>query len=74
MLRVKAKLFFTPETSISTIKQSCRQQVFPEEKIDVLILECTRGDHAKPEGWTRAGEEQRLAEALVAAFERTRAC
>jgi Cft2 family RNA processing exonuclease len=44
--------------------------VFPEDKIDVLIIECTRGDHAKPEGWTRAGEEQRLAEALSAAFER----
>ena len=44
--------------------------VFPEEKVDVLIMECTRGDHAKPEGWTRAGEERRLAEALAAAFER----
>ena len=33
-------------------------------------MECTRGDHAKPDGWTRAGEEQRLAEALAAAFER----
>jgi Cft2 family RNA processing exonuclease len=44
--------------------------VFPEEKIDLLILECTRGDHAKPEGWTRAGEERRLAEALGTAFER----
>jgi hypothetical protein len=33
--------------------------VFPEEKIDVLIMECTRGDHAKPPGWTRAGEERR---------------
>ena len=44
--------------------------VFPEDGIDVLILECTRGDHAKPEGWTRANEEQRLAEALRAAFER----
>ena len=44
--------------------------VFPEEKIDLLIIECTRGDHAKPEDWTRTGEEQRLAEALVTAFER----
>jgi Cft2 family RNA processing exonuclease len=44
--------------------------VFLEEKIDVLIMECTRGDHPKPEGWTRADEERRLAEALVAAFER----
>ena len=44
--------------------------VFPEENIDVLIMECTRGDHAKPVGWTRAGEERRLAEALGHAFER----
>jgi Cft2 family RNA processing exonuclease len=43
--------------------------LFPEEKIDVLIMECTRGDHARPQGWTRAGEEQRLAEALAAAFD-----
>jgi Cft2 family RNA processing exonuclease len=44
--------------------------ICPEDKIDVLIMECTRGDHAKPEGWTRAGEERRLAEALGRAFER----
>jgi Cft2 family RNA processing exonuclease len=44
---------------------------FPEEKIDVLIMECTRGDHAKSEGWTRASEERLLAEALGAAFERS---
>jgi len=44
--------------------------IFPEEKIDVLIMECTRGDRAKPAGWTRAGEERRLAEALEGAFER----
>ena len=44
--------------------------VFPERKIDVLIIECTRGDHAKPQGWTRTGEERRLADALGAAFER----
>ena len=44
--------------------------VFPEEKIDVLIIECTRGDHAKPEGWSRAGEERRFATALGSAFER----
>src|SRR5262245_43712684 len=44
--------------------------IFPQEKIDVLIMECTRGDHAKPASWTRAGEERRLAEALEDAFER----
>jgi Cft2 family RNA processing exonuclease len=44
--------------------------VFPEERIDMLIIECTRGDHSKPDGWTRASEEQRLAATLGAAFER----
>jgi Cft2 family RNA processing exonuclease len=44
--------------------------VFPEENVDVLIMECTRGDHAAPAGWTRAGEERRLAEAIATAFER----
>jgi Cft2 family RNA processing exonuclease len=44
--------------------------IFPEKKIDVLIMECTRGDHAKPDGWSRAGEEGRFAAALGSAFER----
>jgi len=44
--------------------------IFPQEKIDVLIMECTRGDHAKPAGWTRVGEERRLAEAIGSAFDR----
>src|SRR5205823_13454877 len=44
--------------------------VFTVETVDVLIMECTRGDHAKAGGWTRAGEERRFAEALESAFER----
>src|SRR6266700_3247808 len=44
--------------------------IFPEEKIDALIMECTRGDHAKPANWTRAGEERRLAEAIDKVFAR----
>jgi len=44
--------------------------IFPEEEVDALIMECTRGDHAKPAGWTRPGEEQRFAQALVNAFDR----
>lgn len=43
---------------------------FPEDKVDVLIMECTRGDHAKQEDWTRGSEERRLAETLVAALDR----
>src|ERR671918_1448332 len=70
MIRAEGQtVFYTGDVNFDdqTIMQAA---VFPEEKPDVLIMECTRGDHAKPEGWTRAGEEQRLAEALVAAFER----
>jgi Cft2 family RNA processing exonuclease len=44
--------------------------VFPEAKIDILVMECTRGDHAQPQNWTRAGEERRLAEAIEQAFVR----
>jgi Cft2 family RNA processing exonuclease len=62
-------VFYTGDVNFDdqTIMQPA---VFPEEKIDALIMECTRGDHARPEGWTRAGEERRLAKALAAAFER----
>jgi len=70
MLRGEGQtVFYTGDVNFhdQTIMQAA---VFPEEQIDVLIMECTRGDHAIPEGWTRANEERRLAEALVAAFER----
>src|SRR4030095_3453231 len=62
-------VFYTGDVNFDdqTIMQSA---VFPEERIDVLIMECTRGDHAKPPGWTRPGEERRMADALGRAFER----
>ena len=70
MVRAQGQtVFYTGDVNFDdqTIMQAA---VFPEEKIDVLIMECTRGDHAKPEGWTRASEERRFAEALGVAFER----
>jgi Cft2 family RNA processing exonuclease len=70
MLRAEGQtVFYSGDVNFDdqTIMQAA---AFPEDKIDTLIMECTRGDHAKPEGWTRAGEEQRLAKALAAAFER----
>ncbi len=54
MLRAEGRtVFYTGDVNFDdqTIMEAA---VFPEEKIDVLIMECTRGDHAKPEGWTRA--------------------
>jgi Cft2 family RNA processing exonuclease len=70
LLRAEGKtIFYTGDVNFDdqTIMQAA---VFPEEKVDVLIMECTRGDHAKPKGWSRAGEEQRFAAALGSAFER----
>lgn len=70
MLRAEGQtIFYTGDVNFDdqTIMEAA---AFPEEKVDVLIMECTRGDHAKPSGWTRVSEERRLAEALVAAFER----
>src|SRR5207249_395728 len=63
-------VFYTGDVNFDdqTIMQAA---IFPEENVDILIMECTRGDHAKPPRWTRAGEERRLAEALVRAFERS---
>ena len=70
LLRAEGQtVFYTGDVNFDdqTIMEAA---IFPQEKIDVLIVECTRGDHAKPADWTRAGEERRLAEALAAAFER----
>jgi Cft2 family RNA processing exonuclease len=44
--------------------------LFPESGVDVLIMETTRGDSPLPEGFTREGEERRLAEAIERAFQR----
>jgi Cft2 family RNA processing exonuclease len=43
---------------------------FPESGVDVLIIETTRGDSPLPEGFTRAAEELRLADAINRAFTR----
>jgi Cft2 family RNA processing exonuclease len=70
MIRADSQaVFYTGDVNFDdqTIMQAA---VFPEEKPDVLIMECTRGDHARPDGWSRASEERRLQEALLAAFER----
>src|SRR5438270_2502792 len=62
-------LFYSGDVNFDdqTIAQAA---VFPEKEIDILILECTRGDTPAPASWTRAGEEQRLAQALENAFTR----
>jgi Cft2 family RNA processing exonuclease len=71
LLRAEGRtIFYTGDVNFDdqTIMSAA---IFPEEKVDILIMECTRGDHAQPEPWTRAGEERRLAEALEQAFARS---
>src|SRR6266446_5743784 len=62
-------VFYTGDVNFDdqTIMQAA---AFPEEKIDVMIMECTRGDHPLAPEWTRQGEERRLAQAIAGAFER----
>ena len=62
-------LFYTGDVNFDdqTIAQAA---VFPEGKIDILIMECTRGDTPVPATWSRASEEQRLADAIENAFAR----
>lgn len=70
VLRAEGRTFFyTGDVNFDdqTIAQGA---IFPEGGVDVLIIECTRGDHPLPEGFTRAAEERRLAEAITRAFER----
>ena len=43
---------------------------FPEEDVDVLVMETTRGDSPTAPGYTRAKEEERLMRAIREAFER----
>src|SRR2546421_114836 len=62
-------LFYTGDVNCDdqTIAQGA---VVPEEKIDILIMECTRGDTPIPPTWSRAAEEQRLAQSIENAFVR----
>ncbi len=62
-------IFYTGDVQFDdqTISQAAR---FPEHPLDVLIIETTRGDRPTPPGFTRAGEEQRLADAIRASFQR----
>jgi Cft2 family RNA processing exonuclease len=62
-------VFYTGDVNFEnqTLSQAAQ---FPEEPLDVLITECTRGDYAQPPGFTREGESRRLAKAIGTAFER----
>jgi len=70
LIRVEDRtVFYTGDVNFDnqTIAQAA---VFPAEKIDFLIMECTRGDTPVPATWSRASEEQRLMRAIENAFTR----
>lgn len=69
MIRSGGKTFFyTGDVNFEdqTIQTGAR---FPEEPVDVLLMETTRGDAPLPEGFTRRTEEERFAKAVAAALE-----
>lgn len=62
-------LFYTGDVNFDdqTIAQAA---VLPEKNIDILVMECTRGDTPVPPTWSRASEEKRLIRAIEDAFTR----
>ncbi|MFL6583804.1 MAG: MBL fold metallo-hydrolase [Chthoniobacterales bacterium] len=70
ILRAEGRvIFYTGDVNFDD-QTITKGATFPETGVDVLIIECTRGDQPLPEGFTRAGEEQRLAQAIDSAFSR----
>ena len=70
LLRAEGRTFFYSGDVNFDDQTLAQGAAFPETGIDVLIIETTRGDSPLPEGFTRAAEERRLAEAIARAFER----
>ncbi|MBL9133275.1 MAG: MBL fold metallo-hydrolase [Verrucomicrobiaceae bacterium] len=56
-------LFYTGDVNFEA-QTICRAADFPTSGIDVMITETTRGDHARPEGYSRKGEKERLASVI----------
>lgn len=69
LLRAEGRTFFYSGDVNFDDQTIAKGAVFPETGIDVLIMECTRGAHPLPEGFTRAAEEKRLAAAIARAFD-----
>lgn len=70
MMRAEGRtIFYTGDVNFDAQTVSS-PALFPESDIDVLIMECTRGDTPEPAGWSRDSEEKRLAAAIDATFRR----
>ncbi len=63
------RLFYTGDVNFehSTLQKGA---AFPEEEVDVLIVETTRGEQARDPAYERQNEENTLAEAIKAVLER----
>jgi len=69
MIRHKGRsVFYTGDVNFEPQTLMCGAN-FPEEGVDVLIMETTRGDSPVPTGFTRANEEDRLARGIRRAFD-----
>ena len=69
MIRAEGKKFFyTGDVNFEdqTIQTGAR---FPEEPVDILLMETTRGDAPLPADFTRIKEEERFAASVAAALE-----
>jgi Cft2 family RNA processing exonuclease len=68
MLRAEGRMiFYTGDVNFDD-QTVTAGAVFPQSGVDVLIIETTRGDSPTAEGFSRAAEERRLAEAIDRAF------
>lgn len=63
------RIFYTGDVNFEN-QTLMHGAAFPEEGIDVLIMETTRGDSPVPIGFSRANEEDRLARGIRYAFEK----
>ncbi|TLD69303.1 MBL fold metallo-hydrolase [Phragmitibacter flavus] len=62
-------LFYTGDVNFED-QTITRAADFPTEPVDVLVMETTRGDYVRPEGFTRRAEKERLAKVIRETFER----
>jgi Cft2 family RNA processing exonuclease len=62
-------IFYTGDVNFEA-QTIVREADFPREEVDALIVETTRGDHARPEGFSRRAEKERLAALIRETFER----
>jgi Cft2 family RNA processing exonuclease len=63
------RLFYTGDVNFED-QTICHAARFPEEPVDVLVMEGTRGDAPQRPDYTRASEVERLAEAIGESFAR----